>query len=112
MSDYKITDPAEMAVRPGDAQHPGTWIKNNVLNPLGLNTARTARLIGMDRASLTRALAGDHAVSDDLAYKLEALTGVDADLLIGLQVAYNRSTSWERRNRYAQEITRVVAARA
>ena len=109
MEDYKITDPAEQLVEAGDPPHPGEWIRRNVLEPFGLNVMSTARKIGMDRATLSRVLGGEHAVSRDLAYKLEALTGVDADLIIGLQAAYDGVQDREKRARYHQEIERVSA---
>lgn len=105
--DYKITDPADQAVTPGPIPHPGQWIRENVLEPVGLNISAAAREINMDRATFNRVILGEHAVSDDLAYKLEALTGVSAELLINMQRLHDRPRIDERRARYAREIRRV-----
>lgn len=108
MSDeYKIIDPAEMKVALGDLPHPGEWVRRNVLEPFGLDVSKAARRIKMDRVTLSRVLAGRHAVSRDLAYKLEALTGVDANLMIGLQAAYETAQDRDKRERYAREIERL-----
>lgn len=112
MSEYKISDPAEQAVTAGAMPHPGEWIRNNVLKPFGLNVAETARRIGMDRVTLNRVLLGEHAVSDDLAYKLEALTGVSAELMINMQRAHDWPKIEAKRRRFASEIERVQRADA
>lgn len=108
--EYTITDPAEQLVTAGDPQHPGGWIRRNVLEPYGLNTSSTARLIKMNRPTLHNVLEGNHAVSDELAWKLEALTGVDADLIIAMQTAYDRSRNREKRAAIAATITRLERA--
>lgn len=111
MSDeFKITDPAEQMVTPGNPEHPGGWIRRNVLDPFGLNVAQTARLIEMNRPTLHNVLEGRHAVSDELAWKLEALTGVDADLIIGMQTAYDQARNRPKRAAIAAGITRLQLA--
>jgi addiction module HigA family antidote len=107
MTEHKITDPAKRSVKPGDPEHPGGWIRRNLLEPLGLSVAEAARRMDVNRVGLNNVLSGKHGVSADLAYKLEALTGVDGDLLIGMQVAYERGQNREKRERYAREIERV-----
>lgn len=112
MDDYKITRPEDQAVTAGPPEHPGDWIRHNVLEPFGLTVSETARRIKMDRASLSNVLGGQHALSRDLAYKLEALTGVDADLMIGMQAAFDRHVDQRARARYAREIERVAPVEA
>ena len=110
MTRYKITDPAEQAVKPGDLPHPGDWIRHNALKPRGLSVAEAARRIGINRVTLARLLDGHQALTRDVAYRLEALTGVSADLMIGLQQAYDVGQERELRARYAREIERVDLA--
>lgn len=110
MTDHKITDEAERAVVPGAPEHPGGWIRRNLLKPLGLNVAEAARRMNIARPAFSNVLEGKHAISPDLAYKLEALTGVDGDLLLGMQFAYDRAQNREKRERFAREIERVSEA--
>jgi len=107
---FKITDPAEQLVTAGDPVHPGPWIRRNVLEPFGLNASSAARLINANRPNLHNVLAGNSAVSDELAWKLEALTGVDADLLIEMQAAYDRVLNRPKRAAIAAGITRLQLA--
>jgi addiction module HigA family antidote len=106
---HKITRAAEMKVKAGDVPQPGEWIRSNVLRPLGLTVSAAAKRIGTRRATLNDVVNGRAALSDDLAYRLEALSGVDADLMIGMQAAHDRAKGRETRARYAREIERVTA---
>ncbi len=106
---YKIPKGIEQMVeqKPLVAPHPGEFIRETVLKPLGLNVAEAARRMEVNRIGLMNMLGGKASLSNDLAYKLEALTGVDADLMIAWQVAHDRITGAERRAAYAKSIERV-----
>ena len=103
--DYKL-DPTE-AVAPGPVSHPGGWVRRNVLEPNKLSVSRTAELLGVDRSGFSQVLSGRYALSADLAYRLEALTGVDADLLIAMQAAHERDRDRPLRETYKKAITRL-----
>ena len=106
-SDYAITDPAEQAdVTVGPMPHPGGFIRSAVLEPLGLTISDAARKMDVDRPTLSRVIGGQHALSDDLALKLEALTGVSAELMIAMQ---HRHAWPAKRAQYAATIERVAA---
>jgi plasmid maintenance system antidote protein VapI len=87
VSEYKIADPAEMAVTPGPAPAPGAWVRT-VMDDRGLSVAEAARRMKVDRAGLTLTLRGTYALTADLAFKLEALLGVDAWALILAQARH------------------------
>ena len=102
--DYKL-DPPEKPT-PGPARHPGGFIIELIAS-YGLSKSKAAELLGVERAGFSHTLSGKYAVTADLAYKLEALTGVDADLLIRMQAAYERDRDRSRREQYKSEITRL-----
>lgn len=104
---FKITDPAAQTVTAGALPHPGAWLRHNVIEARGLKVADAARRIGSNRVSLANLLDGRAALTRDMAYRLEALSGVSADLMIGLQLAYDISQERELRARYGREIERV-----
>lgn len=105
---YKIPDGPEQRVTAGDqTPHPGAFIREELLKPFGLSVADAARRLGVNRIGLINVLDGKSALSNDLAYKLEALTGVDADLMIGWQVRYDRFAGAAKRAEYARSIERV-----
>lgn len=107
MSNHKITDPADRIPTPGQPEHPGGWIRRNLLEPFGLNVAEAARRMQINRPTFSNVLDGKHAVSRELAYRLEALTGVDAELLIKMQLGYDLAQERDKRGAFAREIERV-----
>jgi plasmid maintenance system antidote protein VapI len=54
--------------------------------------------MSINRPTFSNVLDGKHAVSRELAYKLEALTGVDAELLIRMQLAHDLAQEREKRS--------------
>lgn len=106
--DYKIADPAAQRVdaQPTSAPHPGSFIRTEVLAPLGLKVAPACVAMGINRANFIKILDGGGPVTRDIAYRLEALTGLNADLLIGMQALYDRGRELPIRERYKQEIKR------
>ncbi len=109
--DYKITDPEEQRLvgDPDGARHPGPFIRTEVLAPLKLKVAPAAAAMGFHRGTFINVLDGKAPVTRDLAYRLEALTGLSADLLIGMQALYDRKNELPVREEYKRTIARWVA---
>lgn len=99
--------PTAIPVTHGPSRHPGSFIRDEVLAPFGISVSRAAELIGAPRPGFTNTLNGKHAVTADLAYRLEALTGIDADLLLAMQAAYERDRDAPKREAYKATITRL-----
>lgn len=104
-SQYKFATP--QPVTPGPSRHPGSFIRSEVLEPFGLTVVRAAELLKLQRVGLNNTLNGKTAVTADLAYRLEALTGIDADLLIAMQAAYERDRDVDKRQAYKATIARL-----
>ena len=110
-SEFKITDPAEMLVAHPlpPLEHPGPWIKSVLLDGLGITVVGAAAAMGVNRPNLHNVLTGRAALTWDMAYRLEALTGVDGDLLMRFQHEHERGQMQERRAQHGREIERVAA---
>lgn len=111
-SAYKITDPAEMAVKlPAIDRAPGCFLRDVVLPEYGMtNVADLARRLGVNRPNLVNVLGGTSAVSRELAYRLGALLNDHvADLLIAYQHAWDLQNEAGRREELKAEIERVPA---
>ena len=107
---HKIADPAEMLVGPLPPvdKHPGEFIRDVLLPEYGLNVAKLARLIGVNRPNLHHVLNGRVDVSRDLAYRLGALMNDHvADFLISYQVAWDKQRDAERREGFKATIARI-----
>ena len=69
--------------------HPGLSIKENCLEPLGLNITEAAKVLGVARHTLSRVLNGHAAISPEMAIRLEKAGWSSAEFWLRRQTAYN-----------------------
>ena len=69
--------------------HPGRSIKDNCLDPLGLNVTKAAKVLGVARHTLSRVLNGHAAISPEMAIRLEKAGWSNAGFWLQLQSAYD-----------------------
>ena len=71
--------------------HPGAFIRDEVIAPLGLSVTEAARILGVRRATLSDLLNGKVALSPEMALRVEKAFDVRMDLLLRMQ-AWHDST--------------------
>ncbi|HEV2124387.1 MAG TPA: HigA family addiction module antitoxin [Chloroflexota bacterium] len=69
--------------------HPGSIIKYDVLEPLGLSISKAADILGVRRATLSDVTNEKASVSAEMALRLEKAFGVSMDLLLRMQAGYD-----------------------
>ena len=69
--------------------HPGRGIRENCLEPLGLNVTEAAEVLGVARHTLSRVLNGHAAISPDMAIRLEKAGWSSADFWLRRQTSYD-----------------------
>ncbi len=69
--------------------HPGSYIRETVLDPRGLTVSEAAKLIGVSRPSLSNFLNGKVSATMNMATRLERTFGVSAKKLLDLQTEYD-----------------------
>jgi addiction module HigA family antidote len=69
--------------------HPGALIRTEIVEALGLNVSRAARILKVRRATLSDLLAGKAALSPEMALRIEKAFGPDMDHLLRMQLAYD-----------------------
>ncbi len=69
--------------------HPGHSIKENCLEPLGLNVTEAAKVLGVARHTLSRVLNGHAAISPEMAIRLEKAGWSNAEFWLRRQVSYD-----------------------
>ena len=69
--------------------HPGRSIKENCLDPLGLNVTEAAKVLGVARHTLSRVLNGHVAISPEMAIRLEKVGWSNAEFWLRRQTAYD-----------------------
>jgi addiction module HigA family antidote len=72
----------------GEAEHPGMLLRNDVLPGLRLSVSQAARDLGVTRQTLHRILAGDAAITPEMATRLERLCGVPPEFWLNCQHQY------------------------
>jgi addiction module HigA family antidote len=84
--------------------HPGVLIREDVLEPHGLSVTAAAAVLGVSRTNLSLLLNERIDLSPEMALKLEAAFGIEADMLMGMQTDHNMAQARARQ----AEITAAV----
>lgn len=78
--------PAKIGMAP---PHPGIFLRQEVLDGLGLSVARAAEALGVRRATLSDVVNGKAALSAEMALRIEKAFGVNMDTLLRMQAWYD-----------------------
>ncbi len=81
-----------MSNRTISANHPGYFIKNNVI-PEGVSVTAAAKTLGVGRPALSNLLNGKSSLSPEMAAKIEKAFGHSAKELLDLQSAYEAGSN-------------------
>jgi addiction module HigA family antidote len=77
-------------------QHPGAFIRTEILEPLGLSVTAGAQVLGVSRPTLSSLLNGQADLSGDMALRIEKAFGVRMDTLMRMQSSYDIVRTRER----------------
>jgi antitoxin HigA-1 len=92
--------------------HPGIFIKDEILDPLGLTVASAAEVLGVRRATVSDLVNAKAALSPEMALRIEKAFGVDMDTLLRIQAWYDVHTMRAQSDRIHVKRFRQRAARA
>ncbi len=76
--------------------HPGDTLREDVLEPLGIEVTDAARRLGISRTTLSRVINGRAGISPDLALRLEMAGVSTARFWMTLQTNYELAQAAER----------------
>ena len=79
--------------------HPGSSIRENCLDALGLNVTEAARVLGVARHTLSRVLNGHSAISPEMAIRLEKAGWSNAEFWLRRQTTYDLAQARKREHR-------------
>jgi len=65
---------------------PGEFIREEILNELGLPVAHAAEILGVRRATLSDLVHGNAALSPEMALRIEKAFGVSMETLLRMQL--------------------------
>jgi len=78
-----------MSVRMNNPSHPGAFVREIVLEPLGLNVTEAARVLRVARPTLSNFLNERASLSPEMAIRLDKAFGVDMETLMRMQTSYD-----------------------
>ena len=76
--------------------HPGGFVREEILNELGLSVSRAAEILGVRRATLSSLLNEHAALSPEMALRIEKAFGVSMDTLLRMQAWHDSHTMRQR----------------
>ena len=85
--------PARVAMAP---PHPGAFIREEILDELGLSVSEAAKVLDVRRATLSDLINGNAALSAEMALRIEKAFGPKMDHLMRMQLAFDLARQRER----------------
>ena len=76
--------------------HPGEFVREEVLEPLGLSISKAAEVLGVRRATLSDLLNEKAALSPEMALRIEKAFGLDMDTMLRMQAWFDATRMRER----------------
>ena len=76
-------------IRMKSPAHPGSFVKSEIIEPLGLSVTAAARALGVTRATLSTLLNEHSQLSPDMAVRVEKAFGVSINTLMRMQNSYD-----------------------
>jgi addiction module HigA family antidote len=67
--------------------HPGTFIRDEIIEPLALSVTEAARVLGVSRPAVSNLLNGNADLSGEMALRIEKAFGVSMDTLFRMQLS-------------------------
>jgi antitoxin HigA-1 len=78
--------------------HPGAFIRDEILDELGLSVSAAAAALGVRRATLSDLVNGNAALSAEMALRVEKAFGVNMEMLLRIQVWHDAVAMRHRAN--------------
>jgi len=69
--------------------HPGSFVKTELIDPLGLSVKEAATVLGITRQALSTFLNGQSDLSPEMAIRLDKAFGVSLETLMRMQNAFD-----------------------
>lgn len=70
------------------AVHPGEWLRQEIVEPAGLNVTQLAGHLDVARQSMSKRLNGRQGLSADMAIRFEKAFGLKAETLMRMEAAH------------------------
>jgi len=88
--------------------HPGALIREDVLKPRGLTVTEAADMLGVSRSNLSLLVNERIDLSPEMALRLEAAFGIEAEMLVAMQTDRNMARVRARQAEIVAKVRRAV----
>jgi addiction module HigA family antidote len=88
--------------------HPGEVLRDGVFSETGITVTEFAKRLGVTRVALSRVLNGKAAISADMAVRLAAALGGNAETWLHMQASHDL---WLAKKALKRKVTRIVPIR-
>ena len=95
--------PARVGTTP---PHPGAFIRDEILDELGLTVSEAAKVLNVRRATLSDLINGNAALSAEMALRIEKAFGVKMETLLNMQAWHDAYTMRQRAGEIAVKLYR------
>ncbi len=75
--------------------HPGSIVRQDCLEPLGLSVTAGAKILGVTRQALNNVVNGKAGISPEMAIRLTKAFGSTAETWLRMQLAYDLAAAWK-----------------
>ena len=83
-------------VRVKHPAHPGSFVRFEVIEPLGLSVTDAARVLGVARAALSSLLNERSVLSPEMALRVEQAFGISMETLLRMQLSVDIAQARDR----------------
>lgn len=98
--------PARIAMAP---PHPGAFIREEILDEIGLSVSEAAKVLDVRRATLSDLINGNAALSAEMALRIEKAFGVKMETLLNMQAWHEAHAMRQREDEIAVKPYRLPA---
>jgi len=78
--------------------HPGVFVREEILDELGLSVTEAAKVLDVRRATLSDLINGNAGLSAEMALRVEKAFGVKMETLLNMQAWHDAYTMRQREN--------------
>jgi len=97
-----------ISLHPSFAVHPGLWLREELVEPSGLNVTVVAAKLRVTRQAMSNLLNANAGLSAEMAIRFEKAFGVRAETLLRMQAAHDLARA--RRDEKRITVKRVAMA--
>lgn len=93
----------KIGIRLSSPVHPGSFVRGDIIEPLGLSVTGAARVLGVPRATFSTFLNQRARLSPKMALRVEKAFGVSMDTLLRMQMSYDIAETRKRETEISVE---------